>query len=539
MPSTHSAIQNRIMGSELEFGFSVTDKNYYNMIPTFIIERANKLLIPREFYNRPCLLNQARFAVDGRVPEYKTPECLGPRELSLHEAAAVELIGSATNAIKAAERMTDKTFSLHKSDRNCEVKEIKNDSKDFYCPTNSFGSCHSNYLTYRRIEFNDIKNFLTPFLLTRWICIGNGWFEIGPKNKLRFLLSQRAGLIGKPNNNTSSGDTRVKPLISTKDESLADEKIWRRYHDVSGNQNMSQWQIYLKHAAMDLMFMMIETPNFLTLLPPIVDKRFKEYEHLNPSFENSQFYLTAITDFFNADIFGEKTVRLANGVWWSALDFQRYFISEVERYKRENRGPFSDEREAGLQFWIKITDAIERKDLAFLARYLDWAAILYYFVTPALNRLGEELDSVLDVNKKGVTYNRKIETKNGEVKILSYIHNLIIEYANIATEKSPYGLLTKKGLIEQMFLPEEIFEAQHTPPKKTRAACREELMLWVKERPNMIVYNEQWIIIVLEENGKKFNVLFKDPYCRHEEKTDGVYSHFNPQELLNTGIPCQ
>lgn len=535
MSSRKNIIYERIMGSELELGMSKTNASS-------IVEHVNKILIPKKYYLRPSLMNQAKFAVDGSLPEYKTPECLGARELALHEAAAIDLIGSAVCILKNDKRFGNNRFSLHKSDRNCEVETEKNGKtpRDFYCPPNSFGSCHSNYLTYRWINPKIIKEFLTYFLLTRWICIGNIWFEIGHQNKLLAMLSQRAGLIGQMYNPTSSGETRRKPLISTKDEALANSKIWHRYHDVSGNQNMSQWQTYLKHATMDLLFMMIEAPGFLVSLPPIVD----EENGLNffPNQDQGPYQLTKTVDFFNADIFGEKTVRLADGRKWSALNFQRYFIDEVERYKKEGREYFGKEREKALQFWIQITDAIERKDLAFLARYLDWAAILYYYASPALNRLGEELESVTNINKKSIPYDRKIETKKGRVKILSYLHNIIIEYANMVTENSPYGLLLKKELMEKMFSPEKILEAKSKPPQKTRAACREEMMLWVKEQPGMIIWSEHWEIIVVEENGVRTNVHFNNPYCSHMGKPNGVYSHYNPRELLTSSAsfpaPC-
>lgn len=537
MSSRKNIIYERLMGSELELGLS-------RISATLVVKYVNKVLIPKKYYPRPSLMNQAKFEVDGHLPEYKTPECLGPRELALHEATAIDLIGSAVLVLRADKKFGNDKFSLHKSDRNCEVVDVKVDVKyesapsDFYCPPNSFGSCHSNYLTYRQISPEIIKRFLTHFLLTRWICIGNIWVEIGSQNELKVTLSQRAGLIGQMYNTASIGATRIKPLISTKDEPLANDKIWRRYHDVSGNQNMSEWQTYLKHATMDLMFMMIESPSFLVSLPPIVDKNRDINFYPNQN-QNQNYQLMKTVDFFNADIFGERTVRLADGRNWSTLNFQRYFISEVERYKKESRGPFNEKREKALQFWIQITDAIERKDLVFLARYLDWAAILYYYISPALNRLGEELESIIGISKKGIPYDREIETKKGKVKVLSYIHNIIIEYANMVTENSPYGLLIKKGLMEKMFSPEEILHAKNKPPAKTRAACREELMLWVKEQPNMTIFGEGWGTIVVEEYGKKINVIFNDPYCPHIEKPDSIYSHYNPRALLASSAPYE
>ncbi len=529
-------VDDRIMGSELEFGFS-------GDAVASIVEHVNRVLIPPESRYRRCLLNQARFEVDGPVPEYKSPECLGPRELALHETAAVELIGSAVSTLRLEEHYKDKKFSLYKADRNCQVektdltryeeRKYKETPRDFYCPPNALGSCHSNYLTYRLVDINTIKKFLITFLLTRWTCIGNVWVEIGPENKLVAVLSQRAGLIGCLENSSSNGEGRFKPLISTKDEAHADPNIWRRYHDVSGNQNMSQWQIYLKHAAMDLMFMMMETPNFLTPLPPIIDERFGSSADLS----QSPSQLTKTLDFFNADIFGERTVRLANGIWWRALDFQRYFISEVLRYKKECRGPFSEEREKGLQFWIQITDAIDRKDLNFLAQYLDWAAILHYAISPILNRLGEELESFLGFSKKRIPYNTKVETGKGKVKIISYIHEIIIAYANVITEKSPYGLLLEKGLIERLFSKEVVLGATTKPPTKTRASCREELVQWAKNQTGMTIFSDFWDIIVLERDGNKMNFLFKNPYCPHTEKLGSVYSHYNPLELLANPAP--
>lgn len=477
-----------------------------------------EVLLPQELSWRcfqqnhyAILENQGRAYPDSNTLEFCTPECLGGEELALYETANL------TSATECAGRLRKegeiyRKVSLHKTDRNCErwlvegypILEKNLPKQKLHC-----GSTHGNYLTLRAVSPITFMKKIRPFLeVARWVLIGNGWIEITEDKYLRFVLSQNAGLIEQVEAGSS---TSLKPLFSTKDEPHANQEYWRRFHDISGNQTISQSQLLLKHVTMDIVMLMIEEEDFLGELPQIKDARMEQY----PTDANKQLQKTL--NFFNADIFGLKKVKLADGSRWSAVDFNRYFIEKAEQYFLENPNALTADRKRGLELWTAVVDALAKKDLPFLARHLDWAAILYYFFIPRIKKLGLNWRSLIRSKEErktapGIFYDLNLATKRGVENLLAHFLMVFVNYAGVDTGKSLYGHLLQNQKMEQIFSPEEISRALSFPPQKTRASYRETFFQWIKTKTKLSLCGTDWEYVLISTGNVTSQHICKDPY---------------------------
>ncbi|QQG45599.1 MAG: proteasome accessory factor PafA2 family protein [Candidatus Sungiibacteriota bacterium] len=469
-------IKHRIIGLELELGTRVIGPSGYytnaflrevlsRIIHACIIRGALDIESVRSFTcGRFVLPNQGQcYSERNNHLEYASPECRGTREAVLHEVAGMEMVADGVRLFRTLKPQYPKVH-FYKGNRNCEYFNASGFLETW--------GHHANYLIPRRIGYEVLRRHLVPFLMTRPCIIGNGWVEPLAGGWVRFYLSQRANLMTKYDGPDTTGIDRA--FINTRDEPHADKDCWRRLHDISGNSNMSEWQLFLKYGTFDLMLMLLEENEFLPILPLIRDGR------LNSVAERATF--------FNADIKSKKVVFLAGGEKWNALDFQRFYIGEVHRYIDEGRGELTPERRMALELWEKVIDALDRWDLAYLAQILDWAAILYYCITPLLARLGLEVEQLIaplpsyyrNAGEKNIPRDIPLETRRGRAKLIDYLLHLLVEYANVETDKSSYGILLEQEKVKRLFKKEEIERAADNPPPYTRAAWREKIFRWIE-----------------------------------------------------------
>lgn len=421
---------------------------------------------------RAILLNQGQCYRDGALVEYATPEGY-PKQSALYETAGLEIMSQALKEFNrecGVKKSWPVTAKMYKSNRNTKLSRDGN-----LLSLESFGS-HGNYITFRSVPYADMVTYLVPFLKTRWCMIGNGWIDFFGGEFVHFLLSQRADVMADAGDiiqGEEMTNSRTLPHIhlfahQKNEEPLADEHVWKRVHDMSENSNMSQKQLWLKRGAMDIVLAMVEAGNFLKP-PPRFSRKFNGNE---------------TSKFFNADIRSCTQFPLEGGGTTSAVDVQRFYIDEAVRFFKEGRGTLTDERKEALDLWIATIDAIARWDVPHLARYLDWAAILNC-ASGLFERINLDMEEFIGVVRgdTGFAYpmlhpiaaNVSVPRKRGEARLLDYLLQFIVEYANIETEKSPYGILMKRGAMDALFSPEEIAGACLSPPVNTRANLREEL----------------------------------------------------------------
>lgn len=417
--------------------------------------------------SKVILLNQGIVYIDIEHIEYSTPECLGAMELALFESAGLKIM---TQMMRRLERKTHLDFKLYKTNRNCYCDGELYPMVDL--DINSWGS-HANYLVKKSVfsKRNDFFELILPFLISRWCLIGNGWIKINETDgALQFVLSQRADVMKKNRN------AEDKPsFFSKKDSQYASRTRWRRHHDVSGNSTMSEWQLFLKYATLDIILTMIEA-KFLKIPQDIYPMDL---------FEASLF--------FNADPRSKTPVSLLEeGLRWNALDFQRFYLEQAQKFfAGPGHEAFSPERKLALKFWENIIDAIARWDLSYLAQFLDWAAILHYFLMPYLKSRGFDSEAILPSGERRSA--GKIPTSSNQ-DVLRDILEFISDYAFVDAAQSPYGKYLRAGFMKKLFPEKLVRWAAENPPERTRANWREEILriIFSRELDKKCLVNSVW-----------------------------------------------
>src|ERR1700694_2550183 len=203
----------------------------------------NRPLSFEEIQSDLVLSNGARVYNDHAHPEYSTPECT-----TLHQIVGQDKAGERILA-ECARRRNQKLESGQ------EVRLYKN-TTDFVA--HSYG-CHDNYLMRRDIPCDRIVAGILPFLITRQIFAGAGKMGIEAESAAGqpgvYQISQRADFFSVL---VSIDTMKKRPLVNTRDEPHADANLYRRFHVIIGDSNMSEWATALKAGTTALVLDLIE-----------------------------------------------------------------------------------------------------------------------------------------------------------------------------------------------------------------------------------------------------------------------------------------
>lgn len=174
------------------------------------------------------LANGARFYNDHAHPEYCTPECSTLDELIAQDRAGERIL------MRCARKLSE--------ERGETVRLYKNNT-DFF--GHSYG-CHENYLLSRSLPWEKLAQGIQAFLVTRQIFAGSGKFAIEAEDKFvshGFQIAQRSDFFSE----LQSVDTmQRRPIVNTRDEPHADPNLYRRFHVIIGDANMSPFATRLK-----------------------------------------------------------------------------------------------------------------------------------------------------------------------------------------------------------------------------------------------------------------------------------------------------
>ncbi|MEO7300822.1 MAG: proteasome accessory factor PafA2 family protein, partial [Verrucomicrobiota bacterium] len=109
----------------------------------------------------------------------------------------------------------------------------------------SYG-CHENYLLARSLPWEKLAQGIQAFLVTRQIFAGAGKFAIEAEDKFishGVQIAQRSDFFSE----LQSVDTmQRRPLVNTRDEPHANPNLYRRFHVIIGDANMSSFATRLK-----------------------------------------------------------------------------------------------------------------------------------------------------------------------------------------------------------------------------------------------------------------------------------------------------
>jgi len=193
--------------------------------------------------NGGFLFNGGRLYVDMGHLEYCTAECATAADVVKLDRAGDRMIQEALRALGLEES----------------VQFIRNNVDHRSGAT--FG-CHENYSLLRRAPFTDqnVLSLLT-FLTLRLLFTGSGRVggalnEAGrPATDIPFQISQRADFI---QNDFYEWVQHNRAIINTRDEPLADPRLFRRLHLLHGDTNVLPSALYLKVGATRLVLDLLE-----------------------------------------------------------------------------------------------------------------------------------------------------------------------------------------------------------------------------------------------------------------------------------------
>ena len=186
------------------------------------------------------LTNGARYYVDHAHPEYSTPECADPLEVTLFDKAGERILA---RSMEAARRLLP---------AGQEIVVYKNNSDG---KGNSYG-CHENYLVDRNVPFASLVRNLIPWFVTRQVFTGAG--KVGSENgadACDYQISQRADFFEEE---VGLETTLKRPIVNTRDEPHADPQKYRRLHVIVGDANLCEVATFLKVGTTAIVLAMIE-----------------------------------------------------------------------------------------------------------------------------------------------------------------------------------------------------------------------------------------------------------------------------------------
>ncbi len=484
-----------IMGTETEYGISV--KNARDQDPvaastlivniykdrgpkgiTWDYEQENPLVDARGFIsegesNPPdqennslindILINGGRYYIDHAHPEYCTPECTNARDLVKYEKAG-ELILDLSRM--AAEELLP---------ANQDIIIYKNNS-DY--KGHSYGS-HENYLMNRSIPFQDIVAGLTPFLVTRQIITGSG--KVGAENgaeETDYQISQRADFF-----ETEVGlSTMVaRPIINTRDEPHADEKLYRRLHVIVGDSNMSEFTIYLKVGITSIVLKLIEMG--------VGGDAFKLSDPV------------ATIKTVSRDLSCKNPLDLDDGRRWTPIEVQRAYLELA--HKHLPKADFTPVMQDVMDKWEFVLNQLEVNPM-LLDRHLDWV-IKKNLITAYIERRG-------------------VSWSDPRVRMMD------LQYHDIRPNKGLYVRLLKNGRVERILNHEEIVNAVTHPPVDTRAYFRG---VCLQKYPHEI-HSASWNSMIFSLDGSSLDKILMDrPHFGTQEIVGNLLRTCTASELVH------
>ena len=399
----------------------------------------NRPLSFEEIKSDLVLSNGARFYNDHAHPEYSTPECTTLRQLVAHEKAGERILAECARR-RNLKLPADQQVRLYKN------------NTDFF--GHSYG-CHDNYLMRRDVPWDHLVAGVLPFLITRQIFAGAGKMGIEGESAVSepgvFQISQRADFFSVP---VSIDTMNKRPLVNTRDEPHADAHLYRRFHVIIGDSNMSEWATALKAGTTALVLDLIE--------------RGKA-----PQIEIAQ--PVGATKSISRDQNYDWILELSDGRKISAIDVQRLYLTAARKVA-------NDEAEMTwlLREWETVLNDLER-DVALTRDRVDWVA--KKFLLSAFRE--EEKLSWTD----------------------PWLQAIDLEYHNICPDQGLFYELPRQGSMRNIVSEEEIKSAIFAPPETTRAYFRGRSVA----RFNDAITSIQWDEIAFANGTRSHLVALPEP----------------------------
>jgi proteasome accessory factor PafA2 len=424
-------------------GFHVQQLRQDTDEATYFAQDAERELTFVEIKSDLVLGNGARYYNDHAHPEYCTPECSTVEELIAHDRAGERIL------MRCAQKLSE--------ERECAVCLYKNNT-DFR--GHSYG-CHENYLLPRSLPWEKLARGIQAFLVTRQIVAGAGKFAIEEEDKFvapGFQISQRSDFFSE----LQSVDTmQRRPIVNTRDEPHANPNLFRRFHVILGDANMSPFATRLKIGTTAL------------VLEALARDPKRAYSVLADP-------LHALTSISRDGKFHWE-VTLQDKKTSSALDLQREYLQAVtdlcDLGTRSKATIVAD--------WSKVLQDLEADPMRCRDR-LDWAAKL------ALIR---EFQASQNVGAND-----------------PWLQSLDLEYHRLDREKGLYYALEQAGSILGVPDDASVRRAISEPPQTTRAYIRGRCI----QKFSASVIAAQWDHITLQGSRGPLKISLLDVFTQDE-----------------------
>jgi Pup amidohydrolase len=414
-----------------------TDEAYY------FAQDAERELSFVEIKSDLVLGNGARYYNDHAHPEYCTPECSTIEEMVIHDRAGERIL------MRCARKLSE--------ERGSTVRLYKNNT-DFR--GHSYG-CHENYLLPRALSWEKLAGGIQAFLVTRQIVAGAGKFAIEEEDKFvspGFQISQRSDFFSE----LQSVDTmQRRPIVNTRDEPHANPNLFRRFHVILGDANMSPFSTRLKIGTTAL----------------VLEALARNPKRAYPVLADPLRALTAIS----RDPKFHWEVALQGNKCSNALALQR-------------------------EYWQAVKELCDLSDPAKAAIVADWDNVLLDLEADPM-RCRDRLDWVAKL---------ALIQEFREAQNLSatdpWLQSLDLEYHRLDRQTGLYYALEQAGSI--LGVPDEaaVFRAISEPPHTTRAYVRGRCI----QKFSTAVLSAQWDHITLQGSHGPLKISLMDVFTEDE-----------------------
>src|SRR5437764_10750826 len=245
-----------------------------------------------------------------------------------------------------------------------------------------------------------------------------------------------------------------RPLVNTRDEPHADANLYRRFHVIVGDSNMSEWATALKAGTTALVLDLIERGEApqIEIAQPV---------NATKSISRDQNY--------------DWIIELSDGRKISAIDIQRLYLKAAGS---EHKG--DSEMSWLLHEWENVLNDLQR-DVTSTADRVDWAAKKFL-----LSSFREE---------------EKLSWSD------PWLQSIDLEYHNIQPDQGLFYELQRQGSMRTLISEKEIKDAIFSPPETTRAWFRGRAVA----RFNHAITSIQWDEIAFSDGRKSHVVTLPEP----------------------------
>lgn len=422
-------------------GFHVPELRQDTDEANYFAQDSQRELSYAEIKSDLVLANGARFYNDHAHPEYCTPECSTLDELIAQDRAGERIL------MRCARRLSE--------DRGDTVRLYKNNT-DFF--GHSYG-CHENYLLPRSLPWENLAQGVQAFLVTRQIFAGAGKFAIEAEDKFvshGFQIAQRSDFFSE----LQSVDTmQRRPIINTRDEPHANPNLYRRFHVIIGDANMSPFATRLKVGTTALVL------EAMTRFP----------KRAYPIIADPLGALPAISR--------DKTFRwelvLQNSQMSTAVEVQRKYLQAV----RELCDLSTPEKESIVSDWEKVLTDLE-SDYLICQDRLDWVAKLRLI--------------------------REFQAEQNLADDDPWLRSLDLEYHRLDRNEGLYYALEQSGSIANAPSESEERAAICGPPRTTRALIRGKCVQKFRDS----ILSAQWDHITLKGKDGPIKISLLDLFSQ-------------------------